>query len=136
MKRKIGLIFWFVMLFLVLVSCIGDLGAQLDGTDWRLVSYGGKYVIPGSGPTLVFDDGRVVGNASCNNFGSSYNASGSKLEIGDAERTLMACLDNDLMDQENAYMQLLGETNHFEILDSQLVITTISGKQLVFDRTD
>jgi heat shock protein HslJ len=136
MKRKIGLVFWFVLLFLVLVSCIGDAGAQLDGTAWRLVSYGGKHVLPGSGPTLFFDDGRVGGNASCNTFGGSYKTRGSSLDVGETAWTLMACVENELMEQENTYMQLLSKTERFEFSNGQLVITTTDGKQLIFDQID
>ncbi|MBN2045391.1 MAG: META domain-containing protein [Anaerolineales bacterium] len=136
MKRKVGLIFWFVMLFLVLVSCIGDASAQLDGTAWRLVTYGGKYVIPGSSPTLFFENGSVGGNASCNNFGGNYQARGSQLIIGETAWTLMACADNQLMEQENAYMQLLDQTDRFEFINGQLVITTAAGEKLIFDRIE
>ena len=132
MKRKIGLTIWLLALILVLVSCIGDASEKLEGTSWRLISYDGKAVIPGSGPTLFFEDGKIGGNASCNTFGGSYKQTGNRLEIGETFWTLMACVDDELMDQENAFMRLLSGTMNFEMNSSQLVITSESGKMMVF----
>jgi heat shock protein HslJ len=132
MKTKFGLAIWILMLALVLMSCIGDSGTQLDGTSWRLVSYSGKAVILSSSPTLIFDDGNVGGNASCNTFGGNYRVSGSRLEIGETFSTLMACVDNDLMAQEQEYFQMLSEVSDFELDNGRLVLTTEGNQTLIF----
>lgn len=132
MKRTFGLIFWFVLLFMALVSCIGDGGEQLEGTSWKLVSMGSRPVLPGGAPTLFFEDGSVGGNAGCNSFGGEYTLRGGQFKFGNLFSTLMACVDNERMDQETTYMKLLGQVDRFELRGGQLILTTTHGEQLVF----
>lgn len=111
-------------------------GDDLAGTSWRLVSFDGVPPIAGSAPTLRFEDGQVSGNASCNSFGGEYRARAGKIEFGEMFWTLMACLDNGVMDQEQIYMRMLGGAAAYELVDGQLRITTQQGETLVFERFD
>ena len=136
MKLKIGLMI-VLILIVSLTACAGfSQGADLDGTSWVLVSYGGKLPIPGTAPSLSFEGNQVGGNASCNSFGGDVRISGDRIEFGDLFWTLMACMDEGIMEQEQAFMQLLGEAGHFEIRDGQLLITTDTGATLIFDQVD
>ena len=133
MKRTIGLIFWFVLLFMVLVSCmVGGLGTDLDGTSWRLVSLGNRPVLPGGGPTLSFEDGGVKGNSGCNSFGGEYKMRGSSIELSQMFSTMMACVENDRMEQETLYMQMLSDVDQYALTNGQLILTTKNGQTLVF----
>ena len=44
---------------------------DLDGTSWTLVQIG-QDVLPDSTATLIFADGQVQGNATCNRFFGPY----------------------------------------------------------------
>ena len=46
--------------------------------------------------------------------------------------TLMACVDQSLMEQESAYMKFLGDAQSFEIVDGQLHIYRSDGDALTF----
>ncbi len=132
MKRTIGLIFWFAMLFMVLASCMGDLGAGLDGTSWRLISLGSRPALPGGAPTLAFENGGVSGNSGCNSFGGEYKVRGGQIEFDQIFSTLMACAENERMEQETLYMQMLGQVDQYALTGGQLILTTRNGQTLLF----
>jgi heat shock protein HslJ len=111
-------------------------GDELAGTSWRLVSFDGTPPISGTAPTLVFEDGQVSGNASCNSFGGEYRARAGQIEFGEMFWTLMACLDNGVMDQEQMYMRMLGGAAEYELSAGQLRIMNQQGETLVFEQTD
>lgn len=108
----------------------------LEGTSWRLVSYGGIAPLPDTKPTLEFETIQVGGNASCNSFGGQYGVRGDTVIFEGLTMTLMACLAPEgIMEQENAYMQMLGGEMQFEITDGQLILTNQQGEILVFEQT-
>lgn len=137
MKMRISLIL-VITISVLLTSCAGlSQNIDLEGTSWVLVRYANQPPIPGTAPTLSFEDGQVGGNASCNSFGGDVRLSGDRIEFGDLFWTLMACMDPEgVMEQEQAYMALLGQAQHFEVMGNQLVITTVGGDTLVFDPAD
>ena len=130
--RKITLLS--LLLVIGLTACGGALGGNdFEGTSWVLVSYGGIPVLPNTQPSLNFEDGTAGGNSSCNNFGGDYQVSGNTITFGNLAWTLMACQDDAIMDQEQAYMRLLGGELTYEIVGGQLVLTTEGGEMLVFN---
>lgn len=132
MKTKLTLIFTTLALLLALTACDSgnaEPSVNLDGTAWVLTDYQGNAPI-GNAPTLSFEDGQVSGNASCNSFGGGYSVKGDKLTFGVLGATEMYCMDPEgIMDQESAYLQLLGQADSFEIQDGQLLL--FSGGQAV-----
>ncbi len=80
-------------------------------------------------------DGKVNGQGGCNSFGGEYQArQDGKLTIGQLISTQMACADG--MAQETAYLQALGQVQHFQFNEQmKLVLTSEDGKTtLVFTR--
>ena len=133
MKKTFGLVFWFILLFLALSSCMGDAAIQLEGSYWELASLDGRPVIPGAPPTLYFEDGKVGGMGGCNSFGGEYSVRGGQIKFDSPfASTLMACADNDRMEQETLYMQILGQVEQIELSSGELILTTAQGEQLVF----
>lgn len=136
MRTKLTLLFTLLALAAALAAC-GGTGTEdtvsLDGTSWVLVTYSKNSPIPGTEPTLHFEDGQVSGSASCNSFGGSYITDGDILNFGDLFMTEMYCMDPEgIMDQESAYLQLLGDANSFEIQDGTLVIFSSGHETLTF----
>ena len=132
MIRKIGLAA--AILAIGLSACAGALAeGSLEGTAWKLISYGGNPVLPGSEPSLSFENGQLGGNATCNTFGGDYQITGDKIIFGELFWTLMACMDEDLMAQEQAYMQILGGDMRYEIVDGQLFLQSANDQVLVFE---
>ena len=111
----------------------------LSGTAWQLMSYGAPgaemSIVPGSTVTLVFSEqDRLGGSGGCNTFGGSYTIEGDSITIGQVFSTLMACLDNAVMRQEQAYFDALRSAARFELSGDQLSITYGDGQQLLFIR--
>lgn len=113
---------------LLLAACgaAGDGGqsASLAGTAWQLASYEGTSVLPGTNPTLIFEDGGVAsGNASCNSFSGRYGAAGQEIFFEEVMYTAMACMNPaGIMEQEDIYMKTLLEVNGYRIEEDRLVL--------------
>ena len=131
---KINQIFFSLSLVLILsLTACGIFGRDTDlaGTAWSLVEVNGQPVVAGSDPTLVFDDSRAGGNASCNTFGSEYTATKEKLTFAPIESTLMYC--DGVMDQEAAYLSALQSAAGYQIRGGNLEILNADGQvTLVF----
>jgi heat shock protein HslJ len=83
----------------------GTMTAPIDG----VVSY------------AVFEDGSVVGSAGCNNYNGSYETDGGSMTIGPLVSTLMFC--EGAMDQETAYLALLGSVDSYEVSGNDLTLS-------------
>ena len=108
-------------------------GDPLKGTSWRLVTLRGAGLIPGTEITATFEDGHVGGIAGCNHYGGSYQVSGDKLTVDAMFMTEMACMDPEgVMEQEQQYLELLGNAKTFTLTEGRLEIVTGSGQALTF----
>lgn len=106
--------------------------SELDGTQWILTSLEGQSIVGNNDLTLMFDDGIIGGAGGCNQFGGSYEASGSNLTFSEIVSTLMACEDQGIMDQETAYLAALQEVASYQMTDSgTLVLMDGSGNALL-----
>lgn len=109
--------------------------ATLDGTAWVLVSLDGAPVVDGSEVTLQFGaDNRVSGSGGCNSFGGPYLVDGDSIAFGMLASTLMACMDEDLMQQEAAFFQALNAVSSYAIEGNTLTLTTDDGATLILER--
>ena len=107
----------------------------LLGTSWFLVEIGGDEPISTSGsfPTITFGGGQAFGNAGCNYWGAAYTVEGGNLSFDEIETTVMLCeIPSGVMEQEDAFVQMLNEAERFDLLDNRLTIFTSSGETLVF----
>lgn len=81
----------------------------LEGTSWVVTHIEGAQTIAEKQPTIAFADGKVGGNASCNQYGTSFTQTDAKLELGrEVAMTAMACTDAKLTAQEDAFAKALG----------------------------
>jgi heat shock protein HslJ len=135
---------WIYMsMLLLLAACVPITGQEpvepapqinLEGTQWMLESLNETPVVPGSEVTLQFDaDNMAGGHAGCNSYGGTYLLTNGNIEFSNMIRTLIACIDEDVMDQEDAYLQAL-ETADQVIQDGDRLTITYNGGQLNFVR--
>lgn len=101
--------------------------AVLENSKWTLTLFGAPDaetpVVAGSTITLVFDaDGQAGGSAGCNTYGGSYEVQGDQLRFGELISTLMACVDQGVMEQEMAYLAALQSAEEFEVNDNMLKV--------------
>ena len=106
----------------------------LEGTSWKLTSYGGTAVLEGTTVTANFADGEMNGSGGCNSYGGSYQVNGNKIQMENLMMTLMACLNPEgVMDQEAAVFGFLQNAETFEInAEGQLLIYNAHGEALTF----
>lgn len=104
---------------------------SLAGTRWTLVSWGAPSaetpVIGESTITLEFADGQINGSGGCNSYGGSYQTQGDTLLLGEIASTLMACVDNAVMEQETNYFAALQTAGDFQVNGDQLTIAYNGG---------
>lgn len=105
----------------------GDEGDPLANTSWQLTAFGSAGaetpVVPDSTVTLEFSaDGTAGGNTGCNSYGGDYTVEDDTLSFGEMVSTLMACADEAVMAQEQAYLQALQSAARFEVAADQLTI--------------
>lgn len=141
MKRQYVFISVFSALLLMTVPAAlaqADPAGLLSGTQWQLVSYGTPGaempVIPGSSVTLTFDTaGQIGGHAGCNSYGGQYRIEDNRLVFSGVVSTLMACADDAVTNQEQAYLEALRSTGAYALTDNRLFIQYGSGQQLIFE---
>ena len=115
-----------LVLALALAACsAGASTPDLKGTSWNLIAINDQPVLEDSAPTLVFEDGQVGGNGSCNSFGGEYTLDEGKLTFGSMFSTMMYC--EGLSDQESAYLKALEEAASYQVKDNNLHILNIDG---------
>jgi heat shock protein HslJ len=117
---------------LILSSCAGTGAAQpdLNGTSWTLTHIQGKPVLTDTQPDIRFDNGQASGAGSCNGFGGDYTVSGNKLTFGALMSTMMACMPQEVMDQEQAYFSALSATASYRVDGSRLTLLDAAGNVL------
>ena len=96
---------------------------------WQLIEIAGPDGAMGaptatSSPTLVFEDGNAGGNASCNQYGGSYDLDGSSISFGPLVSTQMFCGDPGVMDQEMAYLAAMESVDAWAIDDGALTLSS------------
>ena len=77
------------------------------------------------------DDGQVSGSAGCNRYFASFNVTGTSLSIGTAGSTKMACGTPGVMQQESAYLSLLGQAKTYTIKGDRLALADVKGTPIL-----
>ncbi len=109
----------------------------LEGVRWVLVSYvnaAGETVeaLADREATAEFAaDGQMGGNGSCNQYFATYTVDGDSLTIGQAGSTLMACMPEEVMAQEAAFLAALQSAATFAIDGEQMQIMNSDGETVL-----
>jgi heat shock protein HslJ len=144
-KRLIYLILG--MALLVLAACTSQSGplpntgdgqtpvaeSDLRDTKWSLVSFeeagSETQVIEGSLITLELDaGGQAGGSAGCNSYGTQYEIQYSTIFFGEITRTLMACEQEGIGQQEDRYIHALETAGRFQVSGERLTIWFDEGR--------
>lgn len=86
----------------------------LDGADIP--------IIEGFPITLIFDqpEGQAGGKSACNQWFAGYRLSGNELTFSDIGQTMMACVDEGVMESEMAFTTALELVEIFTIEGNEL----------------
>jgi heat shock protein HslJ len=115
-----------VLVVFALAACGGDDGsssdsgtqdpAALEGESWiltQMLTAGGQTEIVDVGVSAQFDGTTISGNAGCNSYHASYEATGSDISFGPIAGTQKICPEAE-RSTEDRYLQLLAGVASFE----------------------
>ena len=106
--------------------------AELDGTEWILVTIDGQEVAAGFEGRLRFVNGNEIGgSAACDGFGSTYRLSGSTITLTDeVQRTHFDCnAGQDPNNQRNSFINAFGEAHYFHATENHLELLSVDGNR-------
>ena len=116
--------------------------APLTGTTWYLNSFVdaiGNFWTPGPMYPIslqLADDGKLSGNAGCNNYFGSYMLSGNTITISTLGSTVMFCNETGVMDLEATYLAVLPRMTLYQVSGNELTLSDGTGKiTMIFDTT-
>jgi heat shock protein HslJ len=90
--------------------------ADLAGTGWTMTSLDGQPPVEGTTVYLNFDTAaEASGNSGCNGFGGTYETDGFHIEFGPLIGTMLACLDEGVMEQETAFRNALEDAAFYDM---------------------
>lgn len=134
--------FMIILPILAIAGCTGQPPApRLEGTEWTLTGYAINTTmtapLPSTKVTMNFgNDGRISGTAGCNHYFATYTLKGTAITFGPAGSTLMYCVDSGVMDQESAYLTLLGQAASITVDGDRLTLLDGKGSPiLAFSKT-
>lgn len=127
--KKVMLVLGVCAGVLALAAC-GSAGSQkgsggdLTGKMWGLSALMGEPPMAGTMLTAEFtSNGKVSGSAGCNQYAGTYTVSGDTITIASPlASTMMAC-EQEVMDQESAYLKALGEAKTYAVSKDELTLT-------------
>lgn len=123
----------------LLIACSATQSQEndLQSGEWRVISMNGKNVDSDAVATLTFSsNGRLAGEAFCNNYMAGYQLVDQKLTISRIAGTKMAC-SPELMILEMNFHGILSDVTSYKILpDGNLLIQGAGDKKLIAHPVD
>jgi heat shock protein HslJ len=107
----------------------------LEAPSWQLISYTGTAgrgvnTLPGTRVTAEFKAGKLGGNAGCNSYFGTYQATGATLSVKIGGSTMMAC-SGLIESQEQIYLTNLARAATYTIANGQLQVADAGGQTLL-----
>ena len=109
---------------------------SLEGTTWVIELYvdsQGKATrpLPDTELTTLFADGQLGGNAGCNAYTGQYTSSDGKLSISVGAMTMKYCGPEAVMEQEQAFLAILGNSALYQVEGNALRIANAAGETIL-----
>lgn len=126
----------FSAILLIGLMFIGIKAQTLEG-EWKLVKAtqdGEKSVFNSEIKTnLVFgEENRMSGNAGCNRYSTTYKIEGKgSISFQPTISTKMACSDENLMKQENAFFSLIDKVTKHKVRGNYLIFFDESNQNIL-----
>ena len=132
--------------FLIIGYAVGEMRFEkvpppsitpLTDTDWLLTEMvlGGEIlpILEGALITASFREGLMSGGSGCNSYGGEYELNSTGFSIDEIAQTAELCLDEALMEQENAFIDILWNATDYR-LDGDMLIIGHAGGELQFQQ--
>jgi heat shock protein HslJ len=98
-----------------------------DGVDVEVV----ERPLEGYPITALFEEGAISGSTGCNNYWGMFTLEGDRIQIQEVEVTEEYCGEAGVMEQEDAFLDILNAVESFELTDDTLTLISPEGN-LVF----
>ncbi len=131
--KKIWLLTTLCVLLLFLAACTSgsQSGGDLTGKVWAVTELMGNPLVAGTGISAEFTEaGKVGGSSGCNRYNGTYTVSGNNITFASPMASTMMMCEQALMDQEIAYLKVLGEAKTFAVKGDQLTLSGEDGATL------
>jgi len=104
----------------VLVRATPEKNVPLDGTSWSCTGYNNGNeafvsVLDDAPIDAIFSSGGLSGSAGVNDYIGTYQLADAKMDINGASATTSKTGEPDAMDQESAYLEILGDVTQYRI---------------------
>jgi heat shock protein HslJ len=116
------------------IAIFEEQSLTLSGTAWNVVAYNNSKqaavsVLGGTKVTARFgEDGRVTGNAGCNNYFAGYEVADESIAIGQPGATRRYCAEpGGVMEQETRYLDALQSAVEFRLEGDKLTLRRVDG---------
>ena len=124
------------ILSLLLSGCQSNSSQELLIADiqdsWQVEYIQKRPVIDHSPTRFTFhQDGRITGNAGCNQFAASYTYKQGRLQLSPVGATRMFCESEALNEQEMRFLQALEQSKNLYIEEDLLHIIDAAGDLLI-----
>jgi heat shock protein HslJ len=120
-----------VVTFLAGCGLMGSKQPDLENTKWKIKLLDGQAPAVDLVITAEFYDGRISGSSGCNSYGSAYEVNDGKISIDAIAVTEMACLDENVMQTEQRFLELLSQVKGYQRLESRLELLDEDGVVLM-----
>jgi heat shock protein HslJ len=115
-------------------GCGGEPRSLFERYEWVVDEIGGESIDPRSRASLVFEEGRLTGTASCNEYTARYLVTGEGLTIEPGALTRRAC-PQEILEQEDAFLAILREVSRFSLAeDGALILHGNYGRSITAHR--
>jgi heat shock protein HslJ len=123
-----------LLLTILLLSACGSGSKEtpnLDGTSWTMVEINGKKALPTTEVWISFDGDIVGGKGGCNHYGGEVKMnSNGNIEFGMLAMTEMACMPEDIMQQETEFFQTLNEVRTYHVSSGILFMLNVDRDEI------
>lgn len=105
--------------------------ASLEDRRWTLVELHGHAVSIAQRPYLKLSNGRASGFGGCNRFTGGYTRHGDTIEFRATATTMMACIQQSVMDTEGEFLKALSSVRYWKVEGSDLQLLDSRHKPLM-----
>ena len=137
MKRTTSKIAVMALAVLIVACGAGPTGgADLQDTEWVLVTLKEEPPLAESAPSAEFSEDQISGSTGCNTYFGTYEAGGDELSIGAVAVTEMWCMEPEgAMDQEQSFLDALASVTGYRLAGERLELLDGTGETVLsFER--